>query len=121
MKTARNTERRQITRKRQKAYVTYLSKQLDAEVLEHHGPVHQLLLLQQQHKQTALHVPQQVARAVGVHPVVTDNGALLLGEKRTEVVVCALSIWRSDLLYIQLIIAMKVHDDGKELKASALF
>jgi hypothetical protein len=81
-KTTRNTEQgRHITRKRQKAYNTYLSKQLDAEVLEHHGPVHQLLLLQQQHKQAALHVPQQVARAVGVHTVVTDNGALLLGEK----------------------------------------
>lgn len=55
----------------------YLSEQLHMQVFERHGAVHQLLLLQQQHEQTTLHVSQQVARAVGVHTVVTDDGALL--------------------------------------------
>lgn len=47
------------------------------QVFERHCAVHQLLLLQQQHKQPPLHVPEQVAGAIGVNPVVTDDGALL--------------------------------------------
>lgn len=54
-----------------------LPEQLHMQVFERHCAVHELLLLQEQHKQTALHVSQQVAGAVGVHPVVTDNRALL--------------------------------------------
>lgn len=54
-----------------------LSQQLHVQVFERHRAIHQLLLLKQQHEQTPLHVSQQVARAVGIHPVVTDDGALL--------------------------------------------
>lgn len=60
-----------------------LSQQLHVQVLEGHGSVHQLLLLQQQHEEPALHVPQQVPGAVGVHAVVTDDGALLQVQKQT--------------------------------------
>lgn len=56
---------------------TDLPEQFHVQVFECHRAIHQLLLLQQQHEQTALHVSQQVARAVRVDPVVTDDGALL--------------------------------------------
>lgn len=59
-----------------------LSKQLHMQVFECHCAIHELLLLQEQHEETPLHVPQQVSRAIWVNSVVTNNGALL--EKRRE-------------------------------------
>lgn len=55
----------------------HLSQELHAEILEGDRAVHLLLLLQQQHEEPALHVPQQVTGAIGVHAVVTHNRALL--------------------------------------------
>lgn len=55
----------------------YLSEELHTEVLEGDRAVHLLLLLQEQHEKPPLHVPQQVAGAIGVHAVVTHDSALL--------------------------------------------
>lgn len=59
-----------------------LSKQLHMQVFERHSPIYQLLLLQEQHEEMPLHVPQQVSRAIWVDSVVANNGAML--ETRTE-------------------------------------
>lgn len=64
-------------RMQQRRSKPHLSQELHTEILEGDRAIHLLLLLQKQHEEPALHVPQQVTGTIGVHAVVTHNRALL--------------------------------------------
>lgn len=59
----------------------YLPKQLHSQVLQGDCAIHLFLLLQKQHEETTLHVPQEVTGPVGIHTIVAYNCTLLCTEE----------------------------------------